>query len=1067
MRYSRLATTDGDESLDEHTPLMLGSEPNGQLNAADDTFLLPTISPSALSFNSTTGAGHSSAVSRFLAMFRCCKSVFPRKRVLHSRTIRIGHGPVCTGGYTFPPNVICNRKYNMFTFVPMVLFQQFKFFLNLYFLLMACSQFFPAIQIGSPITYWGPLGFVLFITLIREFVDDMVRLLRDREVNSEKYEKITLEGRVLIKSAEIHVGDLIIVEKDRRIPADVVLMRTTEKSGACFIRTDQLDGETDWKLRIAVPYTQNLLDDMQILDLNCEVYAEKPQKDIHAFVGTYRINADDCSHDGSLSVENVLWANTVLASGTAIGLVVYTGRETRSVMNTTLPDSKVGLLDREVNNLTKILFLFVLTLSAVMVLMKGPDHLWYRYLMRFVLLFSYIIPISLRVNLDMAKLFYSWQIGRDKAIAETVVRSSTIPEELGRISFLLSDKTGTLTRNEMRFKKIHLGTVSFGSEAFSDVRMHVESAYSGKLARNSFSVKLQTAVEAIALCHNVTPIDEKGKPTFYQAASPDEVALVQWTEQVGVKLARRDLSQMQLQLANGTTKSIQILHLFPFTSESKRMGIIIRDELTDEVSLLIKGADTVMAPMVQYNDWLEEECSNMAREGLRTLVVAKKVLTPEQLADFEREYHRAKMNVTDRTEHMASVVRRLENDLQLLCLTGVEDRLQDQVTTSLELLRNAGIKIWMLTGDKMETAICIAKSSGLFSKTDNVHVFGQVRDRTEAHNELNALRKKSDVALVMSGSALNMCLQYYEAELAELVCSCTAVVCCRCSPEQKAQIVNVLKRYRRPARVAAVGDGGNDVSMIQAAHAGIGIDANEGKQASLAADFSITQFHHICRLLLVHGRFCYKRSCALSQFVMHRGLIISTMQAIFSCVFYFASVSLYQGILMVAYSTAYTMLPVFSLVVDTDVTAKNALTYPELYKELGKGRSLSYKTFCIWVLISLYQGAIIMYGALYAFDDDLIHIVSISFTALIITELIMVAMTVHTWHWAMLVAQALSLTLYGASLIIFDKYFDRQFVLSWEFLAKTTVITLISCLPLYVIKFLRRRFSPPSYAKVN
>jgi phospholipid-translocating ATPase len=131
-----------------------------------------------------------------------------------------------------------------------------------------------------------------------------------------------------------------------------------------------------------------------------------------------------------------------------------------------------------------------------------------------------------------------------------------------------------------------------------------------------------------------------------------------------------------------------------------------------------------------------------------------------------------------------------------------------------------------------------------------------------------------------------------------------------------------------------------------------------GKQASLAADFSITQFSHICRLLLINGRFCYKRSCALSQFVMHRGLIISTMQAIFSCVFYFASVSLYQGVLMVAYSTAYTMLPVFSLVVDRDVTAENALMYPELYKELGKGRSLSYKTFCIWVLISIYQGIV-------------------------------------------------------------------------------------------------------------
>ncbi|EFP01045.1 hypothetical protein GCK72_001413 [Caenorhabditis remanei] len=1020
-----------------------------------------------------SNATHFSAASAAKGGMLCCRSLFSRRRILHSRTVRVGYGPVGhDANVTFSPNTVCNQKYNIFSFVPIVLFQQFKFFLNLYFLLMACSQFIPAIQIGAPITYWGPLGFVLTITLIREAFDDFVRYLRDRDLNSEKYEKLTRDGtRVEIRSADIEVGDVIIMHKDRRVPADVVLLRTTDKSGACFIRTDQLDGETDWKLRIPIPYTQHLPNEADIMELNCEVYAEKPQKDIHAFVGTMKITVDDSVQDGSLNVENVLWANTVVASGTAVGIVVYTGRETRSVMNTTLPESKVGLLDLEVNNLTKLLFIFVLMLSTVMVIMKGLDNLWYRYLMRFILLFSYIIPISLRVNLDMAKLFYSWQIGRDKHIPETVIRSSTIPEELGRISFLLSDKTGTLTKNEMHFKKIHLGTVAFSSDAFEEVGQHVKSAYAGRLAKHSFSAKLQNAVEAIALCHNVTPIFENGE-TSYQAASPDEVALVKWTETVGVRLANRDLHAMSLsvQLPNGQTlmKQFQILHVFPFTSETKRMGIIVKDETTDEVTLLMKGADTVMSGMVQYNDWLDEECSNMAREGLRTLVVARKPLSTAELEAFDRAYHAAKMSISDRSQNMANVVNRmLERDLQLLCLTGVEDRLQDQVTTSLELLRNAGIKIWMLTGDKLETAICIAKSSGLFSRSDNIHVFGNVHNRTDAHNELNNLRRKTDVALVMPGSALNVCLQYYEAEVAELVCACTAVVCCRCSPEQKAQIVQLLRKYRAPLRVAAIGDGGNDVSMIQAAHAGIGIDANEGKQASLAADFSITQFSHVCRLLLVHGRFCYKRSCALSQFVMHRGLIISTMQAIFSCVFYFASVSLYQGVLMVAYSTCYTMLPVFSLVVDRDVTATNALTYPELYKELGKGRSLSYKTFCIWVLISLYQGAVIMYGALLVFDADFIHVVSISFSALIVTELIMVAMTVHTWHWAMLLAQALSLGLYMISLILFDQYFDRQFVLSWVFISKTTAITAVSCLPLYIVKALRRKFSPPSYAKVN
>ena len=189
----------------------------------------------------------------------------------------------------------------------------------------------------------------------------------------------------------------------------------------------------------------------------------------------------------------------------------------------------------------------------------------------------------------------------------------------------------------------------------------------------------------------------------------------------------------------------------------------------------------------------------------------------------------------------------------------------------------------------------------------------------------------------------------------ELVSACPAVVCCTCSPQQKAQVVQLIQQHTGK-RTAAIGDGGNDVSMIQAACAGIGIVGKEGRQASLAADFSLTQFSHVAKLLLAHGRNSYKRSASIAQFIIHRGLMITTMQAVFSAIFYFASVQLFQGALLVGYSTYYTMLPVVTLALDKDVPAQTALTYPELYKDLTKGRSLSYKTFFIWVLIGLYQG---------------------------------------------------------------------------------------------------------------
>ncbi|KAK9877429.1 hypothetical protein WA026_018540 [Henosepilachna vigintioctopunctata] len=1038
------------------------------------------------------------------SLWSCFCSVFKRccgPRELRSRTILLGKP---TQGQ-FPANAIRNQKYNFITFLPLVLFQQFKFFLNLYFLIMALSQFVPDIRIGYLYTYWGPLCFVLLVTISREAVDDLRRHKRDQEVNNQKCKRLLNDRNKpfeIVPASKLRVGDIIMVDKDERVPADLVLLRTTDKSGAVFIRTDQLDGETDWKLRLAVPQTQKLGADHQLFEMEANIYAEKPQRDIHSFIGTFT-RMDSQNSDDSLDLENTLWTNCVLASGQALGVVIYTGPETRSVMNNSQPRSKVGQLDLEINTITKLLFVAVIGLALIMMALKGFSGPWYRYMFRFVLLFSYIIPISLRVNLDMGKSYYSYSIGRDPAMKGTAVRCTTIPEELGRISYLLSDKTGTLTQNSMVLKRIHLGTVSYAADTFDEISMILKSTYSsnetntntmGGKFRRMENTRVQDAIQALALCHNVTPVyesntDNQGESgdlssvisdveadqhmrssdhdnVIYQASSPDEIALVQWTRGVGLTLNNRDLTSIQLQAPDGRFLNYSILQVFPFTSETKRMGIIVKDLQSGVIYFYLKGADVVMCSIVQYTDWLEEEVGNMARDGLRTLVVAKKTLTEEQYKDFEQRYNAARLSVSDRMSRVSQVIESLEREMELLCVTGVEDKLQENVRPTLELLRNAGIKIWMLTGDKLETACCIAKSSRLVSKSQGLHILKRVVTRTDAHLELNAFRRKQGCALVISGESLDVCLSYYQQEFMELATAAPAVVCCRCSPTQKAQVVQLIQKHTGK-RTAAVGDGGNDVSMIQQADAGIGIEGREGKQASLAGDFSIPQFSHLSRLLLVHGRRSYKRSASLAQFVIHRGLIISTMQAVFSTVFYLSSVSLYQGFLMVGYATLYTMFPVFSLVLDQDVSAEIALTYPELYKELAKGRSLSFKTFFMWVLISIYQGGVIMYGALLLFEDEFIHIVAISFTSLILTELIMVALNIRTWHILMILAEIFSLALYALSLVVLHDYFDAEFIKTTDFFWKVICITLISCLPLYILKFLRKKFSPPSYTKLS
>ena len=1025
----------------------------------------------------------------------------------------------------FPPNSVRNQKYNVATFLPLVLYEQFKFFFNLYFLLVALSQFVPALRIGFLATYIVPLAFVLTVTIGKEAFDDYKRWLRDQAANSSLYGVVSASATVAVAhshhaqtleegsahqlpplkqtpSAKLKVGDLVFLEKNARIPADLLLLKCSDPTGACFVRTDQLDGETDWKLRVAVGRTQALGADADLLEVRGDVLAGAPTKDIHTFIGTLSLTSlpsqsqvmDD--EDGPaieagesypkepLTAENMLWANTVLAAGTAVGMVVYTGRETRAVMNTSQPGTKTGLLDLEINRLAKILCTCTFALSVILVALNGFRGAWYVYVFRFLILFSSIIPISLRVNLDMGKTVYAHQIMNDSEIPDTIVRTSTLPEELGRVEYLLSDKTGTLTQNEMELKKLHLGTMSYAVDSMDEVAHQLATALGVPHAadaggniptgvalatrgRRDMSSRVKDVVLALGLCHNVTPTADDDGSITYQASSPDEVALVQWTESVGLTLSARDRTSMSLRTAAGTVLSFDILEVFPFTSESKRMGIVIRDRQSGEITFYQKGADVVMAKIVAYNDWLEEECGNMAREGLRTLVMARKRLSDDTWRAFEEAYRSARVSLGDRNEAIARAISDyLEKDLELLGVTGVEDKLQDDVKMTIELLRNAGIKIWMLTGDKIETATCIAISTKLAARNQYIHQIAKLKSPAEAQDELEFLQTKLDCCLVIDGESLQLCIDHFQDQFIGLSTKLSAVVACRCSPTQKADVARLIRAFTKK-RVCCIGDGGNDVSMIQAADVGVGIVGKEGRQASLAADFSITQFSFLTKLLVWHGRNSYKRSAKLAQFVIHRGLIISIIQAVFSAVFYFSPIAIYQGWLMVGYATAYTMLPVFSLVLDRDVNEDVALLYPELYKELTKGRSLSYKTFFTWLMISVYQGGAIMIASLVLFEGEFLHVVSISFTALVLNELIMVAAEVTTWHTLMILSEVVTLTVYVGSIYFLQEYFDLNFVLSPPFIWKVGLIVAISAAPLWIIKILKGRFAPTAYAKLR
>ncbi|KAL2129954.1 hypothetical protein VTI74DRAFT_7078 [Chaetomium olivicolor] len=1123
----------------------------------------------------------------------------------------------------FPPNVVSNAKYTAWSFLPITLYNEFSFFFNMYFLLVALSQAIPALRIGYLSTYIAPLAFVLVITLGKEAYDDIERRRRDNEANSEEYTVLQFEepgrlGRearprknmksnharknsqryvpqrdrlsdiqeeeeqtegdgprrsacivseISKKSRDLKVGDVLKLSKGHRVPADVIILKCLSNdpaahkfeeealppeepllldhadagegssaavshdnsqaaeggsNGETFIRTDQLDGETDWKLRLASPLSQNLATGELV---RVRVTGGKPDKKVNEFVGTLELlpsrqdamstttfSPDDESSAKAapLTIDNTAWANTVIAShATTLAVIVYTGPQTRSALSTSPSRSKTGLLEYEINSLTKILCFLTLALSIILVALEGfsntKGNIWYVKIMRFLVLFSTIVPISLRVNLDLGKTVYSWFIQRDPGIPGAVVRTSTIPEDLGRIEYLLSDKTGTLTQNEMEMKKIHVGTVSYANDAMDEVSTYVRQgfhlAHSDNQAlvtpstslssaanvgatrtRREIGSRVRDVVLALALCHNVTPTtdEEDGKMVnSYQASSPDEIAIVRWTESVGLRLAHRDRKSMVLESTETgrTVVKVRILDIFPFTSEGKRMGIIVQFHNTlqpgapplgsGEIWFYQKGADTVMSSIVAANDWLDEETANMAREGLRTLVVGRKRLSTAEYQEFSARYQEASLAIAARETGMQAVVARyLERDLELLGVTGVEDKLQKDVKPSLELLRNAGIKIWMLTGDKVETARCVAVSSKLVARGQYIHTVAKLRRKDAAQENLDLLRSKTDSCLLIDGESLSMYLTHFRTEFISVAVLLPTVVACRCSPTQKAEVAKLIKEYTKK-RVCCIGDGGNDVSMIQAADVGVGIVGKEGRQASLAADFSIEQFHHLTKLLVWHGRNSYKRSAKLAQFVIHRGLIIAVCQTMYSIALKFEPEGLYKDWLLVGYATVYTAAPVLSLVLDKDVDENVANLYPELYKELTEGRSLSYRTFFVWVFVSIYQGCLIQGLSQVLTEVDGPRMVAVSYTVLVLNELLMVAIEITTWHWVMVVSILGTFLMFVGSIPFLGGYFDLGFLLTVGFYWRVAAIGAMSLIPTYAAKVIQRTMKPPSYRKVQ
>lgn len=565
-------------------------------------------------------------------------------------------------------------------------------------------------------------------------------------------------------------------------------------------------------------------------------------------------------------------------------------------------------------------------------------------------------------------------------------------------------------------------------------------------ANDDAAVLLREFFRVLSVCHSVLierPVPDNQFLLTYKAQSPDEAALVDAARSSGFVFLRRDQNNVFID-AFGKEEKFQLLNVIEFNSTRKRMSVIVRRPEGDIV-LYCKGADSVIFERLAdgqqvMKDVTSQHLESFAKEGLRTLCISYAIIPEHEYQNWAREFNEVSLSITDRDNKMDYVAEKIEKNLILVGATAIEDKLQEGVPECIAILAKAGIKIWVLTGDKMETAINIGYSCNLLMEDMNLIVIkgsgyneadattrqlfnaieqffpNDKRERSQENwvtEEEQADPEYQRHALIIDGGCLKYALEDNNKDLLlKLASECAAVICCRVSPLQKAKVVELVKE-RKKVMCLAIGDGANDVSMIQAAHVGVGIAGEEGLQAVMASDYAFAQFRYLSKLLLVHGRWSYKRNAGLILNFFFKNIIWTL--PLFWYQFYcgFTNAYLFDYWWLVLFNTIFTALPVLSYGIwDRDIEEYYAFVFPGTYKEGIAGTSFTLKLFFVYMLDGIYQSFICFYipfGVYYeastfdlGYSVDLVHFGAASAIAAILNANIAVAVDTHSWNVAQL-----------------------------------------------------------------
>ncbi|PWN43226.1 phospholipid-translocating P-type ATPase [Ceraceosorus guamensis] len=905
---------------------------------------------------------------------------------------------------------------------------------------------------------------------------------------------------------KLEVGDIVLLRENDQVPADLVLLNSSDPDGNAFIETKNLDGETNLKARKCLKATMGIQTEEDIEHARFIIDSEPPHANLYSYNALLKYLApagpgdeytDAAAGPGGrgapgqermVSKVEPVTANELLLRGCAlrntewvIGIVVFTGADTKIMLNGGETPSKRSKIEKETNVNVAVNFVLLLlmcsacaTVGGIILNQTNTSRRFYEpgaldsssniinALFVFgtcLVLFQNIVPISLYISIELTKTISAFFIYQDVDMYYEPLDHPCVPktwgivDDLGQIEYIFSDKTGTLTQNVMEFKKCSINGSAYGegiTEAMIGAMKRDGKDTSGLSAdeqeakleglktdmidklnrtfKNRYLRPDQTTLispqladelgpsspagpeqrrniiaffRALALCHTALADRPEAANPFvleYKAQSPDEAALVSAARDVGAVFINKNNTSVDIEVA-GQPERYTPLKVLEFNSTRKRMSVIVR-EPDGRILMITKGADSVIYQRLrgdhdaQLKAQTQAHLEEFANAGLRTLCIAYRYLEEREYAEWARIHDEAAASLTDRDDKIDEACEKIEYGLTLLGATALEDKLQVGVPETIEKLHQAGIKLWILTGDKLQTAIEIGFSCNLLSTDMEIMIISAdheagtrtmleaacnkiaaagrpvVIEKTERRGGiLKKSKHRLDIArtgnapsggfaVVIDGETLRYALDpALKPMFLALTTLCETVVCCRVSPAQKALTVKLVKDGKK-AMTLSIGDGANDVSMIQEAHIGVGIAGLEGAQASMSADYAIGQFRYLAKLLLVHGHWNTYRIGVLHQVFFYKNLIWTGALLLFQIFCQADATYLFDYGLILLYNLVFTSLPVIMLgALDQDVRAPALMAFPQTYRPGREGKLYTRTQFWTACIDGMYQAA--------------------------------------------------------------------------------------------------------------